>query len=317
MRYRFYTADVFTDRAFGGNPLAVFPDGRDLSSEQMRRVARELNLSETVFVFPAERPRHTRRLRIFTPSAELPFAGHPTIGTAHVLASIGEIALERDVTNIVFEEGVGPVPVRIRVQDGRPVFAQLAAPRLPEFGPPPPSLEKIAATLSLYPSDLLRAEVGPQAVSCGVPFLFVPVRDKEAMRRVRVNREQWERSFSSYWAPHLYVFAELNGSSLRARMFAPALGIEEDPATGAAATALAGYLGVRDWAVGCDAPMEDRAGIRNGPPQHLACRGRQAGRRDYLDSGRRRLGARQRGDDGGSRYCLRWRHRCTGSPAAW
>ncbi|MGH2360340.1 MAG: PhzF family phenazine biosynthesis protein [bacterium] len=249
MRYRFYTVDVFTDRAFGGNPLAVFPDGGDLSSELMRRVARELNLSETVFVFPAERPRHTRRLRIFTPTAELPFAGHPTIGTAHVLASIGEIALERDVTNIVFEEGVGPVPVRIRAQDGRPIFAQLAAPRLPEFGPPPPSLEKIAATLSLYPSDLVRAEAGPQAVSCGVPFLFVPVRDKEAMRRVRVNREQWERSFSSYWAPHLYVFtydAELNGPSLRARMFAPALGIEEDPATGAAATALAGYLGVRD-----------------------------------------------------------------------
>jgi len=249
MRYRFYTADVFTDRAFGGNPLAVFPDGRDLSSEQMQRVARELNLSETVFVCPAERPRHTRRLRIFTPSAELPFAGHPTIGTAHVLASIGEIALERDVTNIVFEEGVGPVPVRIHARDGRPIFAQLAAPRLPEFGPPPPSLETIAATVSLYPSDLLRAEAGPQAVSCGVPFLFVPVRDKEAIRRVRVNREQWERSLSSYWAPHLYVFAydaEVNGSSLRARMFAPALGIEEDPATGAAATALAGYLGVRD-----------------------------------------------------------------------
>jgi trans-2,3-dihydro-3-hydroxyanthranilate isomerase len=249
MRYRFYTADVFTDRALGGNPLAVFPDGRDLSSEQMQRVARELNLSETVFVCPAERPRHTRRLRIFTPSAELPFAGHPTIGTAHVLASIGEIALERDVTNIVFEEGVGPVPVRIHARDGRPIFAQLAAPRLPEFGPPPPSLETIAATVSLYPSDLLRAEAGPQAVSCGVPFLFVPVRDKEAIRRVRVNREQWERSLSSYWAPHLYVFAydaEVNGSSLRARMFAPALGIEEDPATGAAATALAGYLGVRD-----------------------------------------------------------------------
>jgi trans-2,3-dihydro-3-hydroxyanthranilate isomerase len=165
------------------------------------------------------------------------------------LASIGEIALERDVTNIVFEEGVGPVPVRIHARDGRPIFAQLAAPRLPEFGPPPPSLETIAATVSLYPSDLLRAEAGPQAVSCGVPFLFVPVRDKEAIRRVRVNREQWERSLSSYWAPHLYVFAydaEVNGSSLRARMFAPALGIEEDPATGAAATALAGYLGVRD-----------------------------------------------------------------------
>jgi trans-2,3-dihydro-3-hydroxyanthranilate isomerase len=249
MRYLFYTADVFTDRIFGGNPLAVFPEARGLRVPQMRDAARELNLSETVFVFPAELPRHTRRLRIFTPSAELPFAGHPTIGTAHVLAAIGEIPLERDVTNIVFEEGVGPVPVTIRAQDGRPVFAQLAAARLPEFGPPPPPPETIATTLSLHPSDLLTAEAGPQAVSCGVPFLFVPVRNREAIRRVRVNREQWERSFSSYWAPHLYVFAcdaELNGSSLRARMFAPALGIEEDPATGAAATALAGYLGVRD-----------------------------------------------------------------------
>jgi trans-2,3-dihydro-3-hydroxyanthranilate isomerase len=249
MRCRFYTADVFTDRAFGGNPLAVFPDGPGLSSEQMRRVARELNLSETVFVFPAEQPRHTRRLRIFTPSAELPFAGHPTIGTAHVLASIGEIALERDVTNIVFEEGVGPVPVMIRTRDGRPVFAQLEAPRLPEFGPPAPSMETIAGTLSLSPADLVPAWGGPQAVSCGVPFLFVPVRDKEVMRRVRVNREQWERSVALYWAPHLYVFAydaEVENARLRARMFAPALGIEEDPATGAAATALAGYLGVRD-----------------------------------------------------------------------
>src|SRR3989304_10027378 len=156
MRYRFYTADVFTDRAVGGNPLAVFPDGQGLSSEQMRRVARELNLSETVFVFPAERPRHTRRLRIFTPSAELPFAGHPTIGTAHVLASIGEIALEREMTSIVFEEGVGPGAAMIRAQDGRPVFAQLAAAGLPGFGPPPPSLEAVGADLALSPSDLLR-----------------------------------------------------------------------------------------------------------------------------------------------------------------
>jgi trans-2,3-dihydro-3-hydroxyanthranilate isomerase len=215
----------------------------------MRRIARELNLSETVFVYPAEQPRHTRRLRIFTPSAELPFAGHPTIGTAHILASIGEIPLDREVTNIVFEEGVGPVPVRIRARNGRPIFAQLEAPRLPEFGPPPPPAETIAGTLSLHPSDLLLADAGPQAVSCGVPFLFVPVRDTEVMRRIRVNREQWERSFASYWAPHLYVFAydaRVNSSTLRARMFAPALGIEEDPATGAAATALAGYLGVRD-----------------------------------------------------------------------
>lgn len=272
MRYRFYTADVFTDRIFGGNPLAVFPEARGLRAPQMRDAARELNLSETVFVFPAELSRHTRRLRIFTPSAELPFAGHPTIGTAHVLASIGEIPLERDVTNIVFEEGVGPVPVTIRAEDGRPVFAQLAAARLPEFGPPPPPPETIATTLSLHPSDLLRAEAGPQAVSCGVPFLFVPVRDRAAIQRVRVNREQWERFFSSYWAPHLYVFAydaELNGSSLRARMFAPALGIEEDPATGAAATALAGYLGVRDGRSDATLRWKIEQGFEMGRPSIL------------------------------------------------
>jgi trans-2,3-dihydro-3-hydroxyanthranilate isomerase len=272
MRYRFYTADVFTDRAFGGNPLAVFPDGAGLSGEQMRRVARELNLSETVFVFPAEEPQHTRRLRIFTPSAELPFAGHPTVGTAHVLASIGEIALERDGTRIVFEEGVGPVPVRIRTRDGRPVFAQLEAPRLPEFGPPPPSLETIAATLSLSCSDLVQTEGGPQAVSCGVPFLFVPVRDEDAIQRVRVNREHWERSVALYWAPHLYVFAhdaDVNRPSLRARMFAPALGIEEDPATGAAATALAGYLGVRDGRADATLRWRIEQGFEMGRPSIL------------------------------------------------
>ena len=249
MRYRFYTADVFTDRIFGGNPFAVFPDGRGIGAEQMRQIAREFNFSETVFVFPADQAGHARRLRIFTPGAELPFAGHPTIGTAHVLASIGDITLEGRITRIIFEEGVGPVPVSIHTEDGRPVFAKLTAAQLPEFGPQPPSLDTIATTLSLEVSDLLDEESGPQAVSCGVPFLFVPVRDRRALGRVRVNRELWTQFLSSYWAQHLYVFAydpELSGSDLRARMFAPAMGIEEDPATGSAATALAGYLGVRD-----------------------------------------------------------------------
>ncbi|MCZ6549999.1 MAG: PhzF family phenazine biosynthesis protein [candidate division NC10 bacterium] len=249
MRYRFYTADVFTDRVFGGNPLAVFPEARGLPPDQMREVAREFNLSETVFVFPAEQAGHTRRLRIFTPGAELPFAGHPTIGTAHVLASIGEITLEGDVTNVVFEEGVGPVPVSIHAEDNRPVSAKLTGAKLPEFGPPVPPLEAIASVLSLDASDLLGGKTEPQAVSCGVPFLFVPVRDRNALRRVQVNQALWKRTISSFWAPHLYVFTydpEVSDSDLRARMFAPGMGIEEDPATGSAATALAGYLGVRE-----------------------------------------------------------------------
>jgi len=149
MRHRFLTADVFTDRIFEGNQLAVLPDGRGLTTVQMQRTAREFNFSETVFVLPPESSRHTRRIRIFTPNAELPFAGHPTIGTAHVLAAIGEITLERETTDIVIAEGVGPVSVTVRARDGHPVSARLRAPRPPEFGPPPPPRADLAAMLSV------------------------------------------------------------------------------------------------------------------------------------------------------------------------
>ncbi|UCC47520.1 MAG: PhzF family phenazine biosynthesis protein [Gemmatimonadota bacterium] len=249
MRYRFLTCDVFTDRIFGGNPLAVFPDARGLDTEQMQPIAREFNLSETTFVLPPETPDGTHRVRIFTPATELPFAGHPTVGTAYVLAWIGDVKLDRDVVHVAFEEGVGIVPVTIRASRGQPVFAQLSAAKMPEFGPEPPGPETIAATLSLKPSDLLLGDDAPQAVSCGQPILFVPVRDLASIRQVRLKRDLWEQSLSSYWAPQVYVFTydtETDGADIHARFFPPALGIEEDPATGAAATALAGYLGIRD-----------------------------------------------------------------------
>ncbi|HEX9372110.1 MAG TPA: PhzF family phenazine biosynthesis protein [Roseiflexaceae bacterium] len=248
MRYQFYTADVFTRQIFGGNQLAVFPDARGLDAALMQQVAREFNLSETVFVLPPDDPAHTRRLRIFTPATELPFAGHPTIGAAHILASIGAIPLHQQRTAIVFEEGVGPIPVTIVAHDGRPVAAQLTAAQRPAFGPPPPPISDLAAVLSLHESDLLEGDYRPQAVSCGVPFLFVPLRDRAALGRARVQGERWEQVVAPFWAPHLYLltFDVAGGAQLRARMFAPAMGIAEDPATGAAATALGGYLGVRD-----------------------------------------------------------------------
>src|SRR5215218_1156400 len=124
MPYRFLTADVFTDRMFGGNPLAVLPDARGLSAEQMLAITREFNYSETTFVLPPERGG-TRRVRIFTPGSEIPFAGHPTVGTAHVLAAIGEIPLTGDLTRVLLEEGVGDVQVAIRATNGQPTFAQL------------------------------------------------------------------------------------------------------------------------------------------------------------------------------------------------
>ncbi len=251
MPYRYLTADVFTDRRFGGNPLAVFPDARGLDGSRMQLIAGELNLSETVFMFPPEDPRHTRRLRIFTPGTELPFAGHPTIGAAHILAWTGEISLQGETTSVVFEEGVGPVPVSIRVADGRPVFAQLTAAQLPEFGPAPPPAGDVAAALSLAQSDLLESGIHTQAVSCGVPFLFVPLRDRSAVGRARLNRERWQAALADFWASMIFLFAydaEPSGSRLHARMFAPSVSIPEDPATGSAAAALAGYLAVRDSA---------------------------------------------------------------------
>ena len=149
MRYRFYTADVFTDHIFGGNQLAVIPRADGLQDAQMQKVAREFNFSETVFVFPPQAPEHARRLRIFTPRCELPFAGHPTIGTAFVLAATGEIGLNREETDIVLEEGVGPVRVRVRANRERPVSARLTAAQAPEFGPEPPPAAALAAMLSV------------------------------------------------------------------------------------------------------------------------------------------------------------------------
>ena len=243
--FSFYTADVFTTEMFGGNPLAVFPAATGLDARTMQAIARELNLSETVFVFPPEVSSHTRKLRIFTPGAELPFAGHPTLGAAFVLASIGDLTLDGEETAIVFEEGVGPVSVTITAEGGRPTYCALTAARLPEFGPTPPPVEEIAAVLSLRPKEIRQDHFSPRGASCGVPYFFVPLRDEAALARARPDFSVWERSFSRWWSPHLYPFVEMagrGGVDIRARMFAPDLGIPEDPATGSAAAALAGYL---------------------------------------------------------------------------
>jgi trans-2,3-dihydro-3-hydroxyanthranilate isomerase len=248
MRYRYLTADVFTDRPFGGNPLAVFPDALGIPEERMQQVARELNLSETVFVLPPVDPKHTRKVRIFAPASELPFAGHPTVGTAFVLAAIGEVALDGPETHIVFEEGVGPVPVMIRAEGGKPVFSQLTAAKLPEVGPAPPSIPDLAEMISLEPADLLDGTDAPEAVSCGVPFLYIPLRNRDAVRRARLALDRWEALLGGTWATEVYVFArdpELPGSHVRSRMFAPRMGITEDPATGAATASFGGYLASR------------------------------------------------------------------------
>jgi trans-2,3-dihydro-3-hydroxyanthranilate isomerase len=248
MSYRFVTCDVFTDRMFGGNQLAVLPDARGLSTEQMAAIAREFNYSETTFVLPPNDSRNTRHVRIFTPGGEIPFAGHPTVGTAHVLAAIGEIPLTGDETKIVFEEGVGPVAVLIRSQNGKPTFAQLTAAKPADIAPAPATIQTLADVLSLDTKDFLDGDYAPQVVSYGLPFCFVPVRDRGAVARARVKLELWEKTLQGKLGEMLFVFApegERAGSDIHSRMFGPSVGVIEDPATGSACTALGAYLGAR------------------------------------------------------------------------
>ena len=252
--YPFHTADVFTTQRFGGNPLAVIPDARGLTAGEMQAIAREFNYSESTFILPPDNPVHTRRVRIFTPASEVPFAGHPTVGSALVLAATGDIALTGDLTSIVFEEGVGPVPVTIRAENGVATFAELSVARLPEVLSPVPPPEVLAAMLSLGVDDLVGGAFHPQAVSCGLPFTFVPVRGREAVRRARLRLDLWDASLAHTAAHMVMVFAmdaEDPAHHVRARMFAPGDSVPEDPATGSACAALGGYLGMRsDTATG-------------------------------------------------------------------
>lgn len=247
--FPYYTVDVFTRERFGGNQLAVFPDARDLDPALMQPIAREFNFSETTFVLPPTDAANTRRVRIFTPGGELQFAGHPTVGTAFILASIGAVPLKGNETRIVLEEGVGPVPVTIKSENAKPGFVQLSVAQLPQVGPPPPSVQELAKCLSLQPEDLLAGEWGPEGRSCGTPFLMVPVRGRKALAKARPNLDAWETVLAKYWSNKLFCFCnepELQGSHYRARMFAPTIGVPEDPATGSACAGFAGYLADRD-----------------------------------------------------------------------
>lgn len=247
--YRFITTDVFTDVPFGGNQLAVLPDARGISDELMLKITREFNYSETVFVFPPDHPKHTRRVRIFTPGGELPFAGHPTVGTAVILAAIGEVSLQGESTPLILEEGVGPVPVIVRDMRERSGCAQFTAVKNPERLDCCPSRNDLAAALSLANHDLRDGEWSPEVYSCGVPYTFVPLRNIDAVRRATLNKERWRDGVAKSPASKIYFFAmegEQPGSHVHSRMFAPGAGVDEDAATGSAAAALTGYLAARD-----------------------------------------------------------------------
>lgn len=273
-KLHYHRVDVFTDRAFGGNPLAVFTNGRGISSETMQAIAKEFNLSETTFVLPPDDPAHDYRVRIFTPAQELPMAGHPTVGTSFVLAREQMIDCSRDETTITLEEGVGPIPVRVEFRDGQPVYAEMSQP-LPQFGPRFDERRTVAEMLSLDADDIDDA-LPVEVVSCGVPFLYVPLRSLDAAHRARPRAEVMERALAGVVPPAVFVFTrevERAGSTVHSRMFAPPLGIVEDPATGAASGPLGCYL-VKHGVVTSDGVAEivSEQGLEMGRPSFIKIR---------------------------------------------
>ena len=247
MRLHFHTLDVFTTTRFAGNPLAVVHDADALSAQQMQVIAREFNLAESVFVLKPENPAHSAKVRIFTPGTELPFAGHPTIGTAALLADLrmpGDAA-ERDAL-IVLEEAVGVVRVGVRLKSGSAAFAEFDAPKLPELGAAMPPNDVLAGALGLIPSEIGFENHKPAIASAGVPFAFVPVTSLEAIARAGVQPQYWSRLFAADGPGGVYLYCRetaLKSSHFHARMFAPGrMGIPEDPATGAAAAAFGAII---------------------------------------------------------------------------
>ncbi len=240
---RYHLIDVFTTEAFGGNQLAVFPEARDIPIDLMQKIARELNLSETSFVLPPESAASDFRLRIFTPAVEIPMAGHPTVGTAFVLARLGLIAPPDGTRSVRFEEGVGIIHVSVEFSDGAPAIITMGQP-LPKFSDSPVSRQAVAELLSMDQAGL-DPDLPVEVVSCGVPFLYVPIRDLKTIRSIRLRMDLWEELLKNSGAPQVFAFTkevERPGSTVHSRMFAPAMGIAEDPATGGASGPLGCYL---------------------------------------------------------------------------
>ncbi|MBV8093542.1 MAG: PhzF family phenazine biosynthesis protein [Acetobacteraceae bacterium] len=240
----FVTLDVFTDRPFGGNPLAVFPAGEGLTDADMRALAREFGYSETSFVFPPTDPVNTARARIFTPRGEVPFAGHPTIGTAFVLAQLG-----RDLADTVaLEEEAGLVSVHVqRNAQGKPTGGLVAAPRSLSVGIEVP-IEEVAECIRLQEADIRTVAHPPLVASVGLDFVICELTSLNALARATPNsaafRETADRypEIAGHFALHLYVRDPSDPGSIRSRTFSPLLGVPEDPATGSASAALAGLL---------------------------------------------------------------------------
>ena len=267
----YVTADVFTDIAFGGNPLAVVLDARGLTAAAMQAIAAEFNYSESTFLLPPDDPAHTARVRIFTPRQELPFAGHPNIGTAFVVAGIGAL-FGRPVGEVLqFEEAAGLVAVAVQRVGDRVVGARLTAPQPLTTGQACPP-EAVAACVDLSPADIVTVHHPPRVASVGLPFLFAELASLEALARSRPVLDGFARHLPRDGADaiHLYVRDAARGpGAVRARVFAPLDNIWEDPATGSANAALVALLADLMPERDCDLRLSVLQGVEMGRPSLL------------------------------------------------
>ena len=280
MQVPFATVDVFTDRRFGGNPLAVVTDARGLSSEQMQAIAAEFNLAETTFVLPPRDSAHTAEVRIFTPKAELPFAGHPNIGTAFLLAKAGECLGHKVAGDrLVFEEKAGLVPLDLVRDKGEVIATRLAAPQPLTLGEEI-AVDVVAEACSLPPGEIETGTHRPIVASCGVGFVMTELRSRSALAAAQVRPEIFRRHLPMKRAVgiHLYVRASGDDLDIQSRMFAPLYGVPEDPATGSANVALIGLLAHFDKDADLTLSQAIGQGFDMGRPSLLqACAEKNAG----------------------------------------
>ncbi|HEY4592849.1 MAG TPA: PhzF family phenazine biosynthesis protein [Thermoanaerobaculia bacterium] len=271
MSYRYFICDVFTDTRFGGNQLAVLPDAQGLSDRQMQQVAREFNFSETTFVFPPEAGQ-TRKVRIFTPSIEVPFAGHPNVGTAFVLATAGEFGPIDPPIMVTFEEKAGLVAIAVRRREDGLIGCELTAPQSLSLGKAV-TAQALARAVSLAEDDVVTRTHPPQVASVGLPFLIAELKSRSALERARANMDGLDALVAEKVTPdvHLYVHSK-DEFDLRTRMFAPLDGVPEDPATGSANCALAGLLSHLDERPDGSFSWRIAQGVEMGRPSTLEAR---------------------------------------------
>jgi trans-2,3-dihydro-3-hydroxyanthranilate isomerase len=260
MKYTFQIVDVFSSTPFGGNQLAVLPDAAGISTEGMQKIAREFNFGETTFILPKNDPANTCRVRIFTPRTELDFAGHPSVGTACALVMKQHVRLSVPI-RVILEENVGSVVVDISPRNGGfhgtlTLSGKIEAPT----GAPSPA--ELAAVLSVEAAEVTQVFLA----GVGVPFCFAQLKSNEAVDRAAINRPAWAATLSRAWSPHIFFFAGnlQDGGKLYARMWAPALGIEEDAATGAACAALVGAMASKPDFGGTDYRLSIQQGVSMG-----------------------------------------------------